>query len=77
MKNEGILIKDEAQKYWTEAQQIYLEHKVEERQALIIEMSGDNYFDCASYEEAIDEYNRCLMIVQENNDLQKEAKVIF
>ncbi|VBB33344.1 unnamed protein product [Acanthocheilonema viteae] len=69
--------KDEAKKYWNEAQQIYLEHKVEERQALIVEMSGDNYFDCAFYEEAIDAYNRCLMLVQEDDNLPKEAKVIF
>ncbi|CAG9537906.1 unnamed protein product [Cercopithifilaria johnstoni] len=67
--------KDEAQKYWNEAQQIYLEHKVEEREASIIEISGDNYFDCASYEDAIDAYNRCLMIVQEDDNLQKEAKL--
>uniref|UniRef100_A0A0R3RW75 Tetratricopeptide repeat protein 29 n=1 Tax=Elaeophora elaphi TaxID=1147741 RepID=A0A0R3RW75_9BILA len=67
--------KDEAQKHWNEARQIYLEHKVEERQALIIEMSGDNYFDCVAYEEAIDAYNRCLMLVQEDDNLQKEAKL--
>ncbi|KAK6102045.1 TPR repeat family protein [Brugia pahangi] len=67
--------KDEAQKHWNEAQQIYLKHKVEERQALIIEMSGDNYFDCNSFEEAIDAYNRCLMVVQEDDNLQKEAKL--
>uniref|UniRef100_A0A1I7VS76 Tetratricopeptide repeat protein 29 n=1 Tax=Loa loa TaxID=7209 RepID=A0A1I7VS76_LOALO len=67
--------KDEAQKHWKEAQQIYLKYNVKEREALINEINGDNYFDCNSYEEAIDAYNRCLMLVQEDDNLQKEAKL--
>ncbi|VDK85782.1 unnamed protein product [Litomosoides sigmodontis] len=67
--------KVEAQKCWSEAEGIYLKYKVEEREAVIIEMSGDNYFDSAVYDEAIDAYNRCLMLVQEDGDLRKEAKL--
>lgn len=70
------MVKEEAQKYWSEAEGIYMKHKVEEREALIIEMSGDNYFDSAAYDEAIDAYNRSLMLVQEDDNLQKEAKVV-
>ncbi|KAM3723003.1 Tetratricopeptide repeat protein [Dirofilaria immitis] len=67
--------KDEAREHWDEAQQIYLENKIDKRQALIIEMTGDNYFNCGSYEEAIDAYNRCLMLVQEDDNLRKEAEL--
>lgn len=72
-----MLFKDAAQKHWNEAEEIYLKNKVEERKALIIEMSGDNYFDGNCLEEAIDAYSGCLMLVQEEENLQKEAKVYF
>uniref|UniRef100_A0A915PUI1 Tetratricopeptide repeat protein 29 n=1 Tax=Setaria digitata TaxID=48799 RepID=A0A915PUI1_9BILA len=67
--------KEDAKKHWDKAYGIYLEHEVEERQALISEISGDNYFDNGYYADAIDAYSRCLMLVQEDDNLQKEAQL--
>lgn len=63
--------------HWELAHKIFTEMDVVEREALIFEMSGDRCFDAGSLEEAIEAYDRCLMIVQEDGDLQKEARVLL
>lgn len=66
---------EKSKEHWELAHKIFTEMDVVEREALIVEMSGDRCFDAGSLEEAIEAYDRCLMIVQEDGDLQKEARL--